>query len=236
MNKSIIISRFNEDINWLKQLKDFKKIIIYNKGKTLRNYDNFQIINLDNVGRESHTWIYHIVKNYNNLDDISIFLQGRIDDLGCMAFQDPNDYIVNINRFGYSASRYGLLGPLHWGWNVGIETNIKYLDAWSSKDISRSKIGFRAFSKNLFPNIPFFTATSYGGCFAVKKDLILQYELDFYKNLLKILSKNKNPIEGHYMERLWCYMFTKNKFLLRTFLDVTQTKIERLFQNKKFSI
>ena len=144
-----------------------------------------------------------------------------------MAFQDPNDYIANINRFGYSASRYGLLGPLHWGWNVGIETNIKYLDAWSSKDISRSKIGFRAFSKNLFPDIPFFTATSYGGCFAVKKDLILQYELDFYKNLLKILSKNKNPIEGHYMERLWCYIFTENKPILRAFSDVVITKIER---------
>ena len=147
MKKSIIISRFNEDINWLKDLKDFRKIIIYNKGNSLSNHDNFQIINLDNVGRESHTWIYHIVKNYNNLDDIIIFLQGRIDDLGCMAFLDPNDYILNINKFGYSASRYGLLGPLHWGWNVGIEKNVKYLNAWRSKDISRSKIGFRAFSK-----------------------------------------------------------------------------------------
>ena len=233
MKKSIIVSRFNEDINWLEDLKDFKKIIIYNKGKTLRNYANFQIINLDNVGRESHTWIYHIVKNYNNLDDISIFLQGRIDDLGCMAFLDPNDYLVNINKFGYSASRYGLLGPLHWGWNVGIEKNIKYLDAWKSKDISRSKIGFRAFSKNLFPDIPFFTATSYGGCFAVKKELILKYDLNFYKKLLKILSENKNPIEGHYMERLWCYMFTKNKIFFKAIQDVLYTKIEFFLKDNR---
>lgn len=231
MKKSIIVSRFNEDINWLKDLKDFKKIIIYNKGNSLSNYDNFQIINLDNVGRESHTWIYHIVKNYNNLDDIIIFLQGRIDDLGCMAFLDPNEYVLNINKFGYAASRYGLLGPLHWGWNVGIEKNIKYLNAWRSKDISRSKIGFRAFSKILFPDIPYFAATSYGGCFAVKKDLILQYDLNFYKNLLKILSANKNPIEGHYMERLWCYMFTKNKIFFKAIQDVLYTKIENLIKD-----
>ena len=231
MKKSIIVSRFNEDISWLKELKDFKKIIVYNKGEALCNYGNLQIINLENVGRESHTWIYHIVKNYNNLDDISIFLQGRIDDLGCMAYQNPNEYLVNINKFGYSASRYGLLGPLHWSWNVGIEKNIKYINAWRSKDISRSKIGFRSFSRNLFPDIPYFTATSYGGCFAVKKDLILDYKLNFYKKLLEILSKNKNPIEGHYMERLWCYMFTKNQVFFREIQDVIYTKIENLLKD-----
>ena len=150
-----------------------------------------------------------------------------------MAFLDPNDYLVSINKFGYSASRYGLLGPLHWGWNVGIEKNIKYRDSWRSNDISRSKIGFRAFSKNLFPDIPFFTATSYGGCFAVKKSLILKYDLNFYKKLLEILSENKNPIEGHYMERLWCYMFTKNKIFFRAIQDVLYTKIEFFFKDNR---
>ena len=84
MKKSLIISRFNEDINWLKEIKGFK-IIIYNKGNKLSNNKFKNIINLKNVGRESHTWLYHIVKNYGVLDDVTIFLQGRIDDLDCMA-------------------------------------------------------------------------------------------------------------------------------------------------------
>ena len=41
--------------------------------------------------------------------------------------------------------------------------------------------------------------------------------------------KNKNPIEGHYMERLWCYIFTQNKLINRAIFDVLRTKIERLF-------
>ena len=45
------------------------------------------------MGRESHTWLYHIVENYNNLDDVSIFLQGRIDDLDCMSYKDPKEYL-----------------------------------------------------------------------------------------------------------------------------------------------
>ena len=64
MRKSLIISRFNENISWLEEIKGFK-IIIYNKGKKLSNEKFKEIINLNNVGRESHTWLYHIVENYN---------------------------------------------------------------------------------------------------------------------------------------------------------------------------
>ena len=233
MQKCLIIARYDENLNWLESFRDFK-IIIYNKGKTLNiNSENIKVINLKNVGRESHTWIYHIVNNYNNLDDINIFLQGRIDDLECMAFKDPNNYLRFIEKNGFAASRYGVLGPWHWSWNVGIEKDKRYRKQWIKKEISRSKIGFRKFSKSLFPEIPILINTSYGGCFAIKKDLIKNYDLLFYKNLLNKLSVHKNPIEGHYMERLWCYMFIKNKNLLNASFDVIKTKFERLLKRKK---
>ena len=104
---------------------------------------------------------------------------------------------------------YGLLGPFHWDWNVGVDKDIRYKKKWSNNEISRSKIGFRNFAKSLFPQIPLFVATSYSGCFAVKKEAILQHDFSFYKDLLDILGNHKNPIEGHYMERLWCYIYSK---------------------------
>ena len=226
MNISIIISRYNENLDWLKDFNNFK-IIIYNKGEDLSNFNFKKVINLPNVGRESHTWIYHIIKNYENLDDINIFLQGRIDDLNCMAYQDPNEYLKVIDKYGFAASRYGLLGPMHWKWNVGIEKNKKYKKSWDNNEISKSELGFRKFSEILFPNIPKFVVTSYGGCFAVKKELIRKYDKNFYMNLLNILKKNKNPIEGHYLERLWCYMFTNNKPIFKAISDVIYTKFER---------
>ena len=227
MSKSLIISRFNEDISWLEDFEDFK-VIIYNKGEKLAKSKFKNIIELSNVGKESHTWIYHIIKNYDNLDDINIFLQGRIDDLGCMAYQNPNDYIKRINKYGFVASRFGMLGPFHWEWNVGIKNNPKYKKAWENNEISKSKIGFRAFSKKLFPCIPLFVSTSYGGCFAVKKESIKNYDINFYRKLLDSLNKSRDPIEGHYMERLWCYMFTKNAPFIDSFIDVIYTKITRL--------
>tara|TARA_B100000212_G_scaffold317287_1_gene272840 strand:- start:41279 stop:41986 length:708 start_codon:yes stop_codon:yes gene_type:complete len=226
MKTSIIVSRFNEDLSWIKEFKEFK-VIIYNKGKLFKNENFDKIININNVGRESHTWLYHIVKNYDNLDDINIFLQGRIDDLGCMAFSNPYKYIKKVNKYGFAASRYGIIGPLQWKWNIGIEKNKKYFDSWNNGEISKSKIGFRKFAKQLFPNIPKIIATSYGGCFAIKREVIRKYDINFYSNLLEKLNTHKNPIEGHYMERLWCYMFTENEPLLNAFFDVIHTKIER---------
>ena len=125
MNKSLIIARYNEDLEWLKGYSDFK-IIVYNKGERISSNTFFNVINLENKGRESHTWLYHIVNNYYDLNEINVFLQGKIDDLNCMAYKNPNDYLKKINKYGFKVSRYGLLGPFHWDWNVNIDKDIRY--------------------------------------------------------------------------------------------------------------
>ena len=90
MDKCLIIARYNENLDWLTKYNDFK-ILVYNKGEELDQNYNFKVLKLENLGRESHTWLTHIVNNYNNLNDINIFLQGKIDDLNCMVHTNPND-------------------------------------------------------------------------------------------------------------------------------------------------
>jgi len=226
MKNSIIVSRYDEDISWLEEYKDFN-IYLYNKGANIETKLTNKVLSLPNVGRESHTWIYHIVENYNNLDAVNIFLQGRVDDLGIMAFTNPKEYLGKTIKYGFSASRMGLLGPLHWKKNVGIEKDKRYKTKWEDGEISRSNKGFRDFAKDLFPKIPIFVATSYGGCFAVTNQKIKKYDLNFYKDILRILEKHPNPIEGHFMERLWCYLFTENSLLKYAIFDVIKTKLEK---------
>jgi hypothetical protein len=73
----IVVARYNEDLSWLEKIPKNIKITIYNKGDVIiNNINKAQIIPLPNIGRESHTYIYHIVKNYNNLADTTIFCQG----------------------------------------------------------------------------------------------------------------------------------------------------------------
>jgi hypothetical protein len=73
MKTEIVIARYNESLDWLNKLPKNIKITIYNKGN-----DNikFPFIKLPNIGRESHTYIHHIINNYDKLADQTIFCQG----------------------------------------------------------------------------------------------------------------------------------------------------------------
>lgn len=96
MTKHLVVARFNEDISWLKSINSVDKIFLYNKGGEI----DMESISLPNVGREAHSYIYHIVNNYDNLADMTIFLQGNPFDhtLGVTPLninQKINDFILN---------------------------------------------------------------------------------------------------------------------------------------------
>jgi hypothetical protein len=75
MKTEIVVARYNENLDWLKKIKKSKdlKITVYNKG--LDDID-VPFIKIPNVGRESQTYLEHIINNYDNLADQTIFCQG----------------------------------------------------------------------------------------------------------------------------------------------------------------
>jgi len=48
----------------------------------------------------------------------------------------------------------------------------------------------------------------FGGCFSVTRTLIQQHPIAFYKKLIPYVSHSRDPLEGHYLERLWESIFT----------------------------
>jgi len=72
MNRAldIVVARYNENVDWTKQ---YSSALIYNKGVP---DDSIVSINLPNVGREGHTYLYHIVSNWDNLAEWTVFVQG----------------------------------------------------------------------------------------------------------------------------------------------------------------
>jgi hypothetical protein len=71
MNRQIVVCRYNEDISWTKSLEN---VIIYNKGEAVKS--NHKVINLPNLGMFHGSQLYHIIENYDNLADITLFIQG----------------------------------------------------------------------------------------------------------------------------------------------------------------
>lgn len=82
----IVVSRYNEDISWLERIYNYRTFI-YNKGGHLDN-----TITLPNVGREAHTYLHHIVHNYENLGEWVFFVQGH-------PFDHVKNYVEVLNEF-----------------------------------------------------------------------------------------------------------------------------------------
>ena len=76
MKKLNIVARFNEDIEWAKQLDG--DVIIYNKGNNWP-WEDIPRIDVENYGREGETFVraaielYDLIKDYDSV----IFLQGN---------------------------------------------------------------------------------------------------------------------------------------------------------------
>lgn len=72
-----VIARYNENVDWAQYLPGH--VFIYNKGSNdiQISGDNISIIQLQNVGREGHTYLHHIIQNYKYLAKTTVFLQGN---------------------------------------------------------------------------------------------------------------------------------------------------------------
>jgi hypothetical protein len=217
-NKSIdlVISRYNENLDWINNINinNFRNIIIYNKGKNINNNyisNKFKIINLSNVGRCDHTYLYHIINNYNNLADVTIFLPGSCNSplKWNQTIKTINDTIKTRNSVFYAS--------------YVNDIRKKYadfqLDNWKASDPSNAlenpeenleKSKERPFinwyDKNFSKDIKIENSVFYG-IFSVSKKHIHNRSLQSYKKLIKYLDYHSNPEAGHYFERSWLAIF-----------------------------
>jgi hypothetical protein len=210
MNNQLIIARYNEDLLWLNEWKDKFDVIVYNKGKKDLQ-ENYTIIDLPNIGREAHTYLYHIVNNYDTLAENNIFLQGKIKDLGPNVYQDLNHYINEIKEKGYSAPIGYMFGDYYK--NIDFLADPLYKDQVLSKYFRLSDITFKDYIIKYFKNLPQYMPVSMKGCFGVSKKNIQSRPKEFYLNLLNSIPEYHTVEEAHFLERLWAFMFTEKKNL-----------------------
>jgi hypothetical protein len=68
----LVVARYNESVDWVMAYNDIA--IVYNKGRSpLLGFN--RTVNVENIGREGHTYLYHILQNYDTLAERTIFLQ-----------------------------------------------------------------------------------------------------------------------------------------------------------------
>lgn len=214
----IVIARYNENINWLLPYRDIT--IIYNKGDYNPLLNKFQTIYLENVGRESHTYIYHIVNNYDNLAERTLFFQGNISDHKML---DIEDYFKNDNFIGqfneitikdlsHNINHYGKYKKDY------LSNNMKKCN-FTPYDWIKKVIGIDI--NNITPKTSLYVV--WGANFSLSKELILSKPKEFYQNILRYIDYHPNLEEGHYLERSWYIIFN--------FPYIPKSKIYYLFFN-----
>ena len=97
---NVVVSRYQENIDWADGIENG---IIYNKGPTTP-VSRHPVITLPNVGREGHTYLYHIIQNYDQLPDHTCFLQGH-------PFDHTPDLEHRLQTFDRSLSFFSLSNP-----------------------------------------------------------------------------------------------------------------------------
>jgi len=210
-NQEIVVARYNEDLEWINR-EPFNRhpIIIYNKSDNenfVKNLNIKKIIQLPNVGREMHTYFYHIIENYDNLADVTIFLPGSVDlEHKYDRSKRVVETVETTNNTVFS------------GWREDVDYNFQ-IDNWLSthsknKDLNPDAImepsnirPYGEWFKNTFKNGEQNMIVSLNSIISVWRENILQKPKSYYENLINMVNKHQNPEVVHYLERSWCAVF-----------------------------
>lgn len=196
---SIVISKYNEDTSWIKKYINSYKIFLYIKNENIvenNTHDNLNIEYLPNIGRESHTYLHHIIKNYNNLTDYILFTQGNYTD-----HVYSLDYLINNkdknlfdnHPFPNNFRLYYYINDL-----IPNPDNLNFRE-WFKKYVVKD---YTEYVYNFY--------FKHGAIFCIKKENILSRPLEYYERLIKLLDTNNSEV-GHFFERSWYYIFNLHK-------------------------
>lgn len=194
----LIISRYNEDVSWLKQVP-YYRTFLYNKGNQLESS-----IMLPNMGRETHTYFHHIIKNYDNLGDWIFFTQGN-------PFDHVRNYVEFLNDFPTGT----IPSPLRIHKLIYFLSNGVFSQTLHSKS-NGSPHHFAVLNidevwSELYDSPPptYYPFTA-GAIFTISKDIILSRPKSFYEKCLDLsVNREHGPWE---FERIFPSLFDpKNK-------------------------
>jgi len=210
----VIISKYNENVSYVKM---FKNVYLYDKNPV--NSENFykfiksdiNYTHLKNVGRCDHTYLYHIINNYENLNTLNIFMSASVflcENMSKLEIYNKHILISNNTKNSvFFRNSKPILEIFHDFKKTHHKTftseNIIFDDCHI---LDQYNGNYKDWYIKNFGNISV-NYGSFGSTLVLHKKHILQHSKKYYKNLIKYLDKHNAPETGHYFERAWGAVF-----------------------------
>ena len=190
---NFVVAKYNEDLDWTKKLNH--KVTIYDKSTNPIEGS----IKLKNVGREGDPFLYHIVNNYNNLDEVTVFLQGNPFEhlqllVGWRAKLTDEEINIVINKMNTEINDSCEFTTFY---------QVLYNDPNGTNNVNTNDACIKYYGESHSK----FTVSP-GAQYIVPKKNILSRPLEFWKNLHLDMYDNEK-LNGYCQEQLWYLAYTK---------------------------
>ena len=214
VNVHIVVSRYAEDVAWLRAMPG-TEVTIYDKGgpgnELAHVPANARRVPLPNVGREGHTYLHHIITQYDNLADVTVFLPAS-----CAESPDKWKKALWVVARAFAADS---AFPLHAQGPVPINVAMRDFAMHTYKSTHAGN-ALKNPESDLLPSpdrpfgawyakkgLPEVNEWCSQGIFAVSRRHVHQRSLSQYRTLMQGLDTHSNPEAGHFMERAWMAVF-----------------------------
>lgn len=207
----LVIARYQEDASWVEGL-GFPYVVYDKSGRPGPHA-------LPNVGRETHTYLTHVVRRYPEFADYTVFLQadpfGHIGEAAgpaeLKARLEQNMFLgVKFTGFAWFKLKCDRLGRPHDMADPGKQGRWK---GWG-RDIPVGETYGKLFSGEI-PET--FLVTAPAGMLFVARERILARPKEFYEYALTLVEADPEDENntGHAFERLWQVIFNGDSRLNR---------------------
>ncbi len=207
----VVVAKYKEDVSWTQALPF--DVHIYDKSGQPSPWS------LPNIGRESHTYLHHIVSSYPHFPEAVVFIQAdpffhmnegtgvefqkRVEQnyrLG-VAFSGFANYKLKCDRLGQPHNMFGEDAQGKW--------------TGAGRDIPVGALYERLFAGTVPEQ---FLVSAPAGLLYVRRDRILARPQAFYECALHTVMADPNDAAntGHAFERLWPVIFNGKKSLNKT--------------------
>lgn len=198
MTKELVIAAYDRNYSWISLLENDVDVTVYLKGNVKRkNFPKKEEILIEpNIGRDVHTFFYHLVNRYDTLSDYTFFSQDFPFDHVANYTEIINGNVDIWNKY----AKYAKDGS----WFFNSYTDITTCNQDGSpqhQGLPIKEVWDHLFVKECPENINFVQA----GHFCVSKELVYRKPKEYYQTILTLLENYE--ILPWIIERLELYIF-----------------------------